>query len=202
VRIPTGNFGNVTPQANPTRVGVSNVGQIGNAVAGWGLLWARLWMICSVRRIKLMWAATQAILTDLDAKSSDRWENPETGALVTRQGFKSSGVGLDMDKLDSSDYEEPVNAYRRASCSILTRNGLVRSNGSAPITPLNAHRQRPHSKVSLKQLLNPPFSRKPVHTMILRRQRWRAVRVNIPLSFTVRRRDGQSRLRRLLPPQI
>lgn len=48
----------------------------------------------------------EAILTDLDAKSSDRWENPETGALVTRQGFKSSGVGLDMDKQDSSDYEE------------------------------------------------------------------------------------------------
>lgn len=36
MRIPTGNFGNVTPQANPTRIGVSNVGQIGNAVAGLG----------------------------------------------------------------------------------------------------------------------------------------------------------------------
>ena len=36
MRIPTGNFGNVTPQANPTRVSVSNIGQIGNAVAGLG----------------------------------------------------------------------------------------------------------------------------------------------------------------------
>ncbi|WP_308168629.1 transglycosylase SLT domain-containing protein [Cedecea davisae] len=51
-------------------------------------------------------AATQAILTDLDAKAGDRWENPETGALVTRQGFKSSGVGQDMDKLDSGDYDQ------------------------------------------------------------------------------------------------
>ncbi|UNA35486.1 hypothetical protein LRM35_21345 [Klebsiella variicola subsp. variicola] len=51
-------------------------------------------------------AATQAILTDLEAKSNDRWENPETGATVMRQGFKSSGVVTDMDKADAGDYEE------------------------------------------------------------------------------------------------
>ncbi|MDU2816723.1 hypothetical protein [Enterobacter sp.] len=106
MRIPTGNFGNVTPQANPTRVGVSNVGQIGNAVAGLGAALGQTVDDLQRTQDKADVAATQAILTDLDAKSSDRWENPETGALVTRQGFKSSGVGLDMDKLDSSDYEE------------------------------------------------------------------------------------------------
>lgn len=62
-------------------------------------------------------AATQAILLNLDAMSNNRWENPETGALVTRQGFKSSGVGLDMDKSDDSDYEE---ARKRVSASQLT----------------------------------------------------------------------------------
>ncbi|EDT6684770.1 transglycosylase SLT domain-containing protein [Salmonella enterica subsp. enterica] len=106
MRIPTGNFGNVTPQANPTRVGVSNVGQIGNAVVGLGAALGQTVDDLQRTQDKADVAATQAILTDLDAKSSDRWENPETGALVTRQGFKSSGVGLDMDTLDSSDYEE------------------------------------------------------------------------------------------------
>ena len=106
MRIPTGNFGNVTPQANPTRIGVSNVGQIGNAVAGLGAALGQTADEVQRTQDKADVAATQAILTDLDAKSSDRWENPETGALVTRQGFKSSGVGLDMDKQDSSDYEE------------------------------------------------------------------------------------------------
>ncbi|HGU9818313.1 TPA: transglycosylase SLT domain-containing protein [Enterobacter chuandaensis] len=106
MRIPTGNFGNVTPQVNPTRIGVGNVGQIGNAVAGLGAALGQTTEDLQRTQDKADVAATQAILTDLDVKSSDRWENPETGALVTRQGFKSSGVGLDMDKLDSSDYEE------------------------------------------------------------------------------------------------
>jgi hypothetical protein len=106
VRIPTGNFGNVTPQVNPTRVSVGNAGAIGNAIAGLGAAIGQT--AEDVQRVqdKADVAATQAILLDLDSKSSDRWENPETGALTTRQGFKSSGVGLDMDKLDASDYEE------------------------------------------------------------------------------------------------
>jgi len=106
VRIPTGNFGNVTPQANPTRISIGNVGQIGNSVAGLGAALGQT--VEDVQRVqdKADVAATQAILLDLDAKSADRWENPETGALTTRQGFKSSGVGLDMGKSDASDYEE------------------------------------------------------------------------------------------------
>ncbi|MFU0444380.1 transglycosylase SLT domain-containing protein [Pseudocitrobacter faecalis] len=106
MRIPTGNFGNVTPQVNPTRVSVGNAGAIGNAIAGLGAAIGQT--AEDVQRVqdKADVAATQAILLDLDSKSSDRWENPETGALTTRQGFKSSGVGLDMDKLDASDYEE------------------------------------------------------------------------------------------------
>ncbi|EHF7849391.1 transglycosylase SLT domain-containing protein [Salmonella enterica] len=106
MRIPTGNFGNVTPQANSTRISVGNAGAIGNAIAGFGTAIGQT--AEDVQRVqnKADVAATQAILLDLDSKSSDRWENPETGALTTRQGFKSSGVGLDMDKFDASDYEE------------------------------------------------------------------------------------------------
>ena len=117
MRIPTGNFGNVTPQANPTRISVGNAGAIGNAIAGLGTAIGQT--AEDVQRVqdKADVAATQAILLDLDSKSSDRWENPETGALRTRQGFKSSGVGLDMDKLDASDYEE---ARKRVPASQLT----------------------------------------------------------------------------------
>ena len=117
MRIPTGNFGNVTPQANPTRISVGNAGAIGNAIAGLGAAIGQT--AEDVQRVqdKADVAATQAILLDLDSKSSDRWENPETGALTTRQGFKSSGVGLDMDKLDASDYEE---ARKRVPASQLT----------------------------------------------------------------------------------
>lgn len=117
MRIPTGNFGNVTPQANPTRISVGNAGAIGNAIAGLGAAIGQT--AENVQRVqdKADVAATQAILLDLDSKSSNRWENPETGALTTRQGFKSSGVGLDMDKLDASDYEE---ARKRVPASQLT----------------------------------------------------------------------------------
>ncbi|EKM0884679.1 transglycosylase SLT domain-containing protein [Salmonella enterica] len=106
MKIPTGNFGNVTPQVNPTRISVGNAGAIGNAIAGLGSSVGQT--AEDVQRVqdKADVAATQAILLDLDARSNDRWENPETGALTTRQGFKSSGVGLDMDKFDASDYEE------------------------------------------------------------------------------------------------
>lgn len=106
MRIPTGNFGNITPQSNPTRVDVGNVGAIGNAVAGLGQSLSQATEEVKRTQDKADLAATQAILTDLDAKAGDRWENPETGALVTRQGFKSSGVGQDMDKLDSGDYDQ------------------------------------------------------------------------------------------------
>ncbi|MGU7802462.1 hypothetical protein ACV2ZF_35085, partial [Escherichia coli] len=69
MRIPTGNFGNVTPQANPTRVSVSNIGQIGNAVAGLGAAIGQTADEVQRTQDKADVAATQAILTDLDAKS-------------------------------------------------------------------------------------------------------------------------------------
>lgn len=117
MRIPTGNFGNVTPQAQQTRAAVSNVGTIGNAVSGFGAATGQVAEQVQHEQDKADVAATQAILTDLEAKSNDRWENPETGATVTRQGFKSSGVVTDMDKADAGDYEE---ARKRVPASQLT----------------------------------------------------------------------------------
>ncbi|MDE5234316.1 lytic transglycosylase [Serratia marcescens] len=106
MRIPTGNFGNVTPEVNPTRVDVRGAGAIGGAVSGLGVAVGQA--AGDIQRVqdKADLAATQASLTDLEAKSNDRWENPETGALVTRQGFNSAGVGVDMDKQDATDYDE------------------------------------------------------------------------------------------------
>jgi hypothetical protein len=106
VRIPTGNFGNVTPQANPTRISIGNVGQIGNSVAGLGAALGQT--VEDIQRVqdKADVAATQALLISDESESNDRWENPETGALVTRQGFKSSGVAADMEKKDQESYAE------------------------------------------------------------------------------------------------
>lgn len=106
MRIPTGNFGNVMPQAQTTRTTVSNAGAIGSAVSGLGSALGQASEDLQRVQDKADVAATQAILTDLEAKSVDRWENPQTGAMVTRKGFNSSGVMTDMDKADSSDYEE------------------------------------------------------------------------------------------------
>lgn len=106
MRIPTGNFGNVMPQAQTTRATVSNAGAIGNAVSGLGSALGQASEDLQRVQDKADVAATQAILTDLEAKSVDRWENPQTGAMVTRKGFNSSGVMTDMDKADSYDYEE------------------------------------------------------------------------------------------------
>ncbi|WP_139512675.1 transglycosylase SLT domain-containing protein [Klebsiella michiganensis] len=106
MKIPTGNFGNVMPQAQTTRTTVSNAGAIGSAVSGLGSALGQASEDLQRVQDKADVAATQAILTDLEAKSVDRWENPQTGAMVTRKGFNSSGVMTDMDKADSSDYEE------------------------------------------------------------------------------------------------
>ncbi|HED2641512.1 TPA: transglycosylase SLT domain-containing protein [Klebsiella michiganensis] len=94
------------PQAQITRTTVSNAGAIGSAVSGLGSALGQASEDLQRVQDKADVAATQAILTDLEAKSVDRWENPQTGAMVTRKGFNSSGVMTDMDKADSSDYEE------------------------------------------------------------------------------------------------
>ncbi|MBX4818473.1 lytic transglycosylase [Klebsiella michiganensis] len=94
------------PQAQTTRTTVSNAGAIGSAVSSLGSALGQASEDLQRVQDKADVAATQAILTDLEAKSVDRWENPQTGAMVTRKGFNSSGVMTDMDKADSSDYEE------------------------------------------------------------------------------------------------
>lgn len=106
MRIPTGNFGNLTPQATTGRISQGNVGAVGAALSRVGASLGNVSDAIQAEQNKKDLAATQAALNDLYAKSTDRWENPETGALVTRQGFNSTGVGADMDKLDASDYEE------------------------------------------------------------------------------------------------
>ncbi|MGS3378848.1 transglycosylase SLT domain-containing protein [Citrobacter amalonaticus] len=106
MRIPTGNFGNLTPQATTGRISQGNVGAVGAALSRVGASLGNVSDAIQAEQTKKDLAATQAALNDLYAKSTDRWENPETGALVTRQGFNSTGVGADMDKLDASDYEE------------------------------------------------------------------------------------------------
>lgn len=106
MRIPTGNFGNLTPQATTGRISQGNVGAVGAALSRVGASLGNVSDAIQAEQNKKDLAATQTALNDLYAKSTDRWENPETGALVTRQGFNSTGVGADMDKLDASDYEE------------------------------------------------------------------------------------------------
>lgn len=106
MRIPTGNFGNLTPQATTGRISQGNVGAVGAALSRVGASLGNVSDAIQAEQNKKDLAATQAALNDLYAKSTDRWENPETGALVTRQGFNSTGVGADMDKLDASDYED------------------------------------------------------------------------------------------------
>ncbi|WP_368913504.1 transglycosylase SLT domain-containing protein [Mixta calida] len=117
MRIPTGNFGNVTPQPQPTRVDVRNTGAVGNALANLGDSVMQVADVAERERKKADLAATQALLTDLEAKANDRLENPQHGVLVTRRGFKSAGVGADMDKLDATDYDE---ARKRVPASQLT----------------------------------------------------------------------------------
>lgn len=117
MKIPTGNFGNVTPQSQQTRVSVGGVTAVGNALSGGGAAVGQVSDDLKQVQDKADIAATQAILTDLESKSVDRWENPQTGALTTRQGFKSSGVGLDMDKQDATDYDD---ARKKIPASQLT----------------------------------------------------------------------------------
>lgn len=151
MRIPTGNFGNVTPQAQQTRVDVSNVGTIGNAVSGFGAATGQVAEQVQHEQDKADVAATQAILTDLEAKSNDRWENPETGATVTRQGFKSSGVVTDMDKADAGDYEE---ARKRVPASQLTYFDAQWKAGQVRRTSTYSGFERAQTDEAQRQQLN------------------------------------------------
>lgn len=151
MRIPTGNFGNVTPQAQQTRVAVSNVGTIGNAVSGFGAATGQVAEQVQHEQDKADVAATQAILTDLEAKSNDRWENPETGATVTRQGFKSSGVVSDMDKADAGDYEE---ARKRVPASQLNYFDAQWKAGQVRRTSTYSGFERAQTDEAQRQQLN------------------------------------------------
>ncbi|MGR7620120.1 transglycosylase SLT domain-containing protein [Klebsiella aerogenes] len=151
MRIPTGNFGNVTPQAQQNRVAVSNVGAIGNAISGAGVALGEAADLEQRRQDKADVAATQAILTDLEAKSNDRWENPETGATVTRQGFKSSGVVADMDKADAGDYEE---ARKRVPSSQLNYFDAQWKAGQVRRTSTYSGFERAQTEEAQRQQLN------------------------------------------------
>ncbi|MGS4821729.1 transglycosylase SLT domain-containing protein [Raoultella terrigena] len=151
MRIPTGNFGNVTPQAQQTRVSVGNVGAVGNAIAGVGSAVGQVADLVQREQDKADVAATQAILTDLDAKSSDRWENPQTGATVTRQGFNSSGVVTDMDKADAGDYEE---ARKRVPPSQLTYFDAQWKAGQVRRTSTYSGFERAQTDEAQRQQLN------------------------------------------------
>lgn len=106
MRIPTGNFGNLTPQATTGRISQGNVGAVGAALSRVGASLGNVSDAMQAEQNKKDLAATQAFLISDESESNDRWENPETGALVTRQGFKSSGVAADMEKKDQESYAE------------------------------------------------------------------------------------------------
>lgn len=103
MRIPTGNFGNATPQAvtggthfeadRSKAQAVQNLANVGLQLADEHVQKADV-------------AATQSALINLESRARERWEDPTTGALTTRKGFNSSGVSTDMAKLDQSDYDE------------------------------------------------------------------------------------------------
>nr|WP_269189551.1 transglycosylase SLT domain-containing protein [Klebsiella grimontii] len=90
-------------------------------------------------------------MTDLEAKSNDRWENPETGATVTRQGFKSSGVVSDMDKADAGDYEE---ARKRVPASQLTYFDAQWKAGQVRRTSTYSGFERAQTDEAQRQQLN------------------------------------------------
>lgn len=155
MRIPTGNFGNVTPQAQQTRVAVNNAGAVGNAVSGFGAAAGQVAGQVQREQDKADVAAAQAILNDLDAKSNDRWENPENGALVTRQGFKSSGVVTDMGKADASDYEE---ARKRVPQSQLTYFEAQWKAGQVRRTSTYSSFERAQTETAQRQQFNATVS--------------------------------------------
>lgn len=151
MRIPTGNFGNVTPQAQQTRVSVGNVGAVGNAIAGVGAAVGQMADQVQREQDKADVAATQAILTDLESKSNDRWENPQTGATVTRRGFGSSGVVTDMDKADSADYEE---ARKRVPASQMVYFDVQWKAGQVRRTSTYSGFERAQTDEAQRQQLN------------------------------------------------
>lgn len=91
MRIPTGNFGNVTPQVNPTRVSVGSSGAIGNALqhlasVGIGVTEDQQRRIAQDNQSQL-----QAFTLQLDDFSNGLVNDPEHG-LLAQQGTNAEGA--------------------------------------------------------------------------------------------------------------
>lgn len=106
MKIPLPSSGQVTPPLHAHRPDVSDAGGVGDAIVHMGAALGQAADALRAARERADVAATQAALTQLESQSTTRWEDPETGALVTRQGFKSVDISRDMDALDRADYQQ------------------------------------------------------------------------------------------------
>lgn len=122
MRIPTGNFGNVLPQAQPTRVDVGNVGAIGDAVAQLGRAGLGVAEDIQQRQEQDNQNALQALSTAGGAQVNKLLYDPETGMTATRKGINA--VGATNDTLKEWD------AWRDKQLSLLPpaarqRGGII-----------------------------------------------------------------------------
>lgn len=98
MRIPTGNFGNVLPQAQPTRVDVGNSGAIGDAVAQLGRAGLGVAEDIQQRQEQDNQNALQALSTAGGAQVNKLLYDPETGMTATRKGINAVGATNDTLK--------------------------------------------------------------------------------------------------------
>lgn len=122
MRIPTGNFGNVLPQAQPTRVDVGNAGAIGDAVAQLGRAGLGVAEDIQQRQEQDNQNALQALSTAGGAQVNKLMYDPETGMTATRKGINA--VGATNDTLKEWD------AWRDKQLSLLPpaarqRGGII-----------------------------------------------------------------------------
>ncbi|HBQ5728591.1 TPA: transglycosylase SLT domain-containing protein [Klebsiella pneumoniae subsp. pneumoniae] len=122
MRIPTGNFGNVLPQAQPTRVDVGNTGAVGDAVAQLGRAGLGVAEDIQQRQEQDNQNALQALSTAGGAQVNKLLYDPETGMTATRKGINA--VGATNDTLKEWD------AWRDKQLSLLPpaarqRGGII-----------------------------------------------------------------------------
>lgn len=115
MRIPTGNFGNILPQAQSTRIDVGNTGVVGNAVAQLGRAGLGVAEDIHQRQEQDNQNALQALSTAGGAQVNKLLYDPESGMTATRKGINAVGATNDTLKQWDSWQDEQLSSLPPAA---------------------------------------------------------------------------------------
>ncbi|EGO7251795.1 hypothetical protein IU821_003422 [Salmonella enterica] len=162
MRIPTGNFGNVLPQANPTRVSVGNADAVGNAITGFGVAAGQVAERIQQEDYQIARAKAATALNDdkltISSVIDDIHQQAREGKITSsqmEQAYDSAVQGLQRPEVDGLD---PVAIETfGAGLQQNVKAGLARLRGIASAVRIDENKAATTAFAdSLGKLINQP----------------------------------------------